>query len=215
MPLPRPFVQFALNFFEELLRDVREVGTLGNVLTDEYVGVLVGSALLVPSVTMPQMLVQSAALFAKEVKSYSQFGLKMARFRGTDKNEFIDNKKVEGNFFELLDAGMEFLFKHLSISGKIVGLRREEKLEIPAEALFRVFVTAFAAALVATFGLSARVLVLRIRLLVGGCETGQCKHFARLLAGSGVDEKVLEEDLRIAGRHDAVLGLVLCQRSPA
>lgn len=77
----------------------------------------------------------AAALFAKEVKSYSQFGLKMARFRGTDKNEFIDNKKVEGNFFELLDAGMEFLFKHLSISGKIVGLRREEKLEIPAEAL--------------------------------------------------------------------------------
>ena len=45
MPLPRPFVQFALNFFEELLRDVREVGTLGNVLTDESVGVLVGSTL--------------------------------------------------------------------------------------------------------------------------------------------------------------------------
>lgn len=45
MPLPRPFVQFALNFFKELLRDVCEVGTLGNVLTDESVGVLVGSTL--------------------------------------------------------------------------------------------------------------------------------------------------------------------------
>ena len=38
---------------------------------------------------------------------------------------------------------------------------------LEAEALFRVLVTAFAAALVATLGLSARVLVLRCRLLVG------------------------------------------------
>ena len=30
---------------------------------------------------------------------------------------------------------MAFFFKHLSISGKIVGFTREEKLEIPAEAL--------------------------------------------------------------------------------
>ena len=44
MPLPRPLVQFALNFFKELLRDVREVGTLGDILTDESVGVFVGSS---------------------------------------------------------------------------------------------------------------------------------------------------------------------------
>lgn len=31
---PWPLVQFALNLFEELLRDVREIGTFGNVLTD-------------------------------------------------------------------------------------------------------------------------------------------------------------------------------------
>lgn len=59
----------------------------------------------------------------------------MARFRGTNKNEFIDNQRAYGNFFTLLDAGMAFFFKHISISGKIVGLMREEKLEIPAEAL--------------------------------------------------------------------------------
>lgn len=45
MPFPRPLVQFAINFFKELLRDICEVGTLGNVLTDESVGVLVGSTL--------------------------------------------------------------------------------------------------------------------------------------------------------------------------
>ena len=59
----------------------------------------------------------------------------MARFQGVEKNVFIDNMRVKGNFFELLDAGMSFFFKHLSQSGVIKGLRREEQLEIPVEAL--------------------------------------------------------------------------------
>ena len=45
MPLPRPLVQFALNLFEELLRDVRKIGSLGDILTDESVSVLIGSTL--------------------------------------------------------------------------------------------------------------------------------------------------------------------------
>ena len=49
--------------------------------------------------------------------------------------EFIDNQRVDGNFFDLLDAGMAFFMKHLSMSGKIVGLYREEHLEVPIEAL--------------------------------------------------------------------------------
>ena len=47
----------------------------------------------------------------------------------------MDSGKADGNFFDLLDAGMNFLFKHLSQSGKIVGFQKEEQLEIPAEAL--------------------------------------------------------------------------------
>lgn len=77
----------------------------------------------------------AAALFLHDTSHFPQFLLRMARFRGIDKMEFIDNQREYGNFFTLLDAGMAFLFKHLSISGKIVGLHREEKLEVPAEAL--------------------------------------------------------------------------------
>ena len=75
------------------------------------------------------------ALFGKKLGGYTQMGLRLARFRGTDKNEFVDSGKAEGNFFDLLDMGMSFLFKHLSQSGKIVGFQKEEQLEIPAEAL--------------------------------------------------------------------------------
>lgn len=74
-------------------------------------------------------------LFGKSVIGYPQLRMRMARFVGTDKNEFRDNQQVTGNFFELLDAGMAFFLKHLNMSGKIVGFRREEHLEVPAEAL--------------------------------------------------------------------------------
>lgn len=74
-------------------------------------------------------------LFAKDTTPYPQMLLRMAYFRGTDKTEFVDNKMKTGNFYDLLDAAMEFCFRHLSLSGKIVGVRREEHLEIPQEAL--------------------------------------------------------------------------------
>ena len=77
----------------------------------------------------------AAALFLRDTRDFPQFLLRMARFRGTEKMEFIDNQRAYGNFFDLLDAGMAFFFKHLSLSGKIVGLVRDEKLEIPIVAL--------------------------------------------------------------------------------
>ncbi len=84
----------------------------------------------------------AAALFSTHIFSYTQFRMRMARFRGTDKNSFIDNQRAEGNFFDLLDAGMAFFFKHLSISGEIVGFVRKEYLEIPAEALREALINA-------------------------------------------------------------------------
>lgn len=58
----------------------------------------------------------------------------MARFLGTDKNEFIDEMRVEGNFFDLLDAGLAFCFKHLNLSGKspttVFSERRDLKFPI-------------------------------------------------------------------------------------
>lgn len=85
----------------------------------------------------------AAMLFTKNEKGYyPQFTIQMARFRGTDKNEFIDNQRAYGNFFDLLDAGMAFCFKHLSLSGKIAGIRREEHLEVPVAALREALINA-------------------------------------------------------------------------
>lgn len=77
----------------------------------------------------------AAALFTKRPQDYPQFLLRMARFRGNEKRDFVDNMRLSGNFFELLDAGLAFIFKHLNQSGVVKGIRREEQLEIPVEAL--------------------------------------------------------------------------------
>lgn len=77
----------------------------------------------------------AAMLYIKDARNFPQFRIRMARFKGTDKLEFIDNKVVTGNFFDILDAGIQFCFKHLNLGGKIVGFKREEQLEIPREAI--------------------------------------------------------------------------------
>ncbi|MDE5971069.1 MAG: putative DNA binding domain-containing protein [Muribaculaceae bacterium] len=86
----------------------------------------------------------AAILFSNNIISFDNFQLRLARFRGNDKLEFIDNQRAEGNFFDLLDAGMAFLFKHLNLSGKITNksLMREEQLEVPVKALREALINA-------------------------------------------------------------------------
>lgn len=83
-------------------------------------------------------------LFSDNIDEYPQFTLRMARFVGTDKNMFRDNQRAEGNFFQLLDAGVAFCFKHLSLSGRITNhsLEREERLEVPYHALREALINA-------------------------------------------------------------------------
>lgn len=51
--------------------------------------------------------------------NYPQCLLRMARFRGKDRTEFIDNRQEVGHAFELLQRAQRFLRDHLPISGRI------------------------------------------------------------------------------------------------
>jgi ATP-dependent DNA helicase RecG len=62
-------------------------------------------------------------LFGKQNKieaELPQCMIRAARFRGTDKSEFIDNKQFYGNAFDLLLKAQRFLLEHLPIAGRIV-----------------------------------------------------------------------------------------------
>lgn len=52
-----------------------------------------------------------------------------------DKTVFMDNQRIHGNLFQLLNAAMSFIFKHLSLSGTTDTLERDEQLTIPYKAI--------------------------------------------------------------------------------
>ena len=54
----------------------------------------------------------------KEEKQFIQSTLKMARFKGTDKREFLDHKSVQGNLFDLYEEAMKFFRSYLPVAGR-------------------------------------------------------------------------------------------------
>jgi ATP-dependent DNA helicase RecG len=70
-----------------------------------------------------QLLNAAAVLFAKPNKfsiHYPQCLLKMARFRGRDKSEFLDNRQEPANAFDMLLHGQRFLRDHLPVASRIL-----------------------------------------------------------------------------------------------
>jgi ATP-dependent DNA helicase RecG len=51
---------------------------------------------------------------------FPQSQLRLARFRGTTKDEFLDNRQEIGNAFELFVRAQRFLRDHLPVAGRIV-----------------------------------------------------------------------------------------------
>ena len=54
----------------------------------------------------------------KEEKQFIQSTVKMARFKGTDKSEFLDNISIQGNLFDLYEAAIKFFRGYLPIGGR-------------------------------------------------------------------------------------------------
>lgn len=131
------------NLNEKHIMDAVRLGVRGGRMPASAQSLSIEEILLRFSLMKDGQLLQAAiALFASDVQDYPQLLMRMARFKGNDKMEFVDSRQVRGNFFDMLDAGMAFCFKHLNIHGRIVGLRREETLDIPVEALREALINA-------------------------------------------------------------------------
>jgi ATP-dependent DNA helicase RecG len=95
-----------------------------------------------------QLLRAAVVLFGKDELmpvEYPQCFLRLARFRGTDRNEFLDNKQVHGHAFELMRRAERFLIDNLPIAGRVVpGLfERQDDPLYPLEALREALANAF------------------------------------------------------------------------
>lgn len=91
------------------------------------------------------LLNAAVVLFGKRfVPDFLQCQLRLARFKGIDKSEFIDQNQVTGNAFYLLEEAMFFLRRHLPVAGKILpdALERKDEPLFPLETLREALVNA-------------------------------------------------------------------------
>ncbi len=95
-----------------------------------------------------KLLRAAVILFARPDRlqgDYSQCLLKLARFKGRDKTEFIDNRRYYGNVFDLLVRAERFLRDHLPVAGRVVPnlFEREDDPLYPPLALREALANAF------------------------------------------------------------------------
>lgn len=86
------------------------------------------------------LLNAAVVLFGEDhvfMPDYPQCLLRMARFRGTTKSEFEDNRQVRAHAFTLFDRAQQFLREHLPIASKVRpdAMEREDTPLYPMEAL--------------------------------------------------------------------------------
>jgi ATP-dependent DNA helicase RecG len=115
-------------------RLVEPVGKdLGRVL--DWLGVRRGGTILRAAVV----------LFGKRfLPDFPQCELRMARFKGTDKTEFLDQRQTRGPAFQLLEEALLFCQPHLPLPGRIEPgrLERVDRPLIPPDALREILVNA-------------------------------------------------------------------------
>lgn len=120
-------------------------GRLDDPGTREPLEILRGLGLLVDGDRLSRAAV---VLFCKDeipLPDYPQLLLKVARFRGVDRNEFLDNRQYHGNAFALMRQAERFLIDWLPIAGRIVPgqMAREDTPLLPVEARREALANAF------------------------------------------------------------------------
>jgi ATP-dependent DNA helicase RecG len=116
-------------------------------------------------------LLQAAVVaFAKEVlPDYPQCALRMARFRGTTKTDFLDQRQLTGHAFLLLREADLFLRRHLPVAGHFEPglLERQDEPLFPPLALREALVNALCHRDYSIAGGSVNVAIFDDRLEIG------------------------------------------------
>ncbi len=83
--------------------------------------------------------------FGKNPTEYiSQSEIRIARFRGTTRTEFIDSKEIKGPIYKMLDGVEAFFKRNTRLASKIVEFKRVDIPEYPYEAIREAVINAIA-----------------------------------------------------------------------
>ena len=66
-----------------------------------------------------QLLRAAVVLFGRKfMPYYPQCTVRLARFKGIDKSEFLDHRQLHGHAFQILDESMHFILRNIPIAGR-------------------------------------------------------------------------------------------------
>jgi ATP-dependent DNA helicase RecG len=66
-----------------------------------------------------QLLNAAVVLFGRKfMPYYPQCTVRLARFKGKDKSEFLDQRQLHGHAFQILDESMHFILRNIPIAGR-------------------------------------------------------------------------------------------------
>jgi ATP-dependent DNA helicase RecG len=129
---------------EEVFRMVNAARTAGRLV--EPVGKDLGRMLDRLGVRRRGILLRAAVVLfgTRFLPDFPQCELRLARFRGTGKTEFLDQRQLRGPAFALLEEAMLFCQRHLPLPGHIEPgrLERVDRPLIPPDALREILVNA-------------------------------------------------------------------------
>ena len=113
--------------------------------TRDPLGLLRGLGLLVQG---DQISRAAIALFCRDdhaIPEFPQFNLRVARFKGTTRDEFLDNRQYAGSAFALMRRAERFLIDWMPVAGKIVPgqMARIDTPALPVEAVREALANAF------------------------------------------------------------------------
>ena len=113
--------------------------------TRDPMGLLRGLGLLVQG---DQISCAAIALFCRDdhaIPEFPQFNLRVARFKGTTRDEFLDNRQYAGSAFALMRRAERFLIDWMPVASKIVPgqMARIDTPALPVEAVREALANAF------------------------------------------------------------------------
>ncbi len=120
-------------------------GRIDDPGTREPMEILRGLGLLVHGDRLSRAAVVLFCKHEDPQPDFPQLLLKVARFRGVNRDEFLDNRQFYGNAFTLMRRAERFLIESLPVAGRIIPGRmaREDTPLLPVEALREALANAF------------------------------------------------------------------------
>jgi len=120
-------------------------GRIDDPGTREPLEILRGLGLLVDGDRVSRAAVVLFCADDVPLPDFPQLLLKVARFKGNTRDEFLDNRQFHGNAFALMRRAERFLIESLPVAGRIVPgrMEREDTPLLPVEALREALANAF------------------------------------------------------------------------